>query len=183
MHLLLCIQGDHMVAISRKLCSAGGAHGWNIDIDAVKSSVLLVQPPSGVRNRGSVWRRCCARCWVLRDRAAASFSGCGWIWIFWTSFLIVLGLWMGVGYRPYFENYTVDASILDRNRSSGFGSTRICLWYQCSPRSLLSGMRIGLCCSILIVKFLRANGECLGIWSRRRTYKSAISLGELIIEL
>ena len=32
-------------------------------------------------------------------------------------------------------------------------------------------------------KFLRANGGCLGIWSRRRTYKSAISLGELIIEL
>lgn len=37
--------------------------------------------------------------------------------------------------------------------------------------------------AILFVKFLRANGECLGIWSRRRTYKSAISLGELIIEL
>jgi len=34
-----------------------------------------------------------------------------------------------------------------------------------------------------VIKFLSANGECLGIWSRRRTYKSAISLGELIIEL
>jgi hypothetical protein len=33
------------------------------------------------------------------------------------------------------------------------------------------------------INFLRADGGCLGIWSRRRTYKSAISLGELIIEL
>jgi hypothetical protein len=41
-------------------------------------------------------------------------------------------------------------------------------------------MVLGYSCDI---NFLRADGGCLGIWSRRRTYKSAISLGELIIEL
>jgi len=53
-----------------------------------------------------------ARCWVLRGRALIGFSdlvgGC---------FLVGLpcchgcGVWGG--YRPYFENYTVDASIFD----------------------------------------------------------------------
>jgi hypothetical protein len=36
---------------------------------------------------------------------------------------------------------------------------------------------------IFVVKFLRAHGGCLGIRSRRRTWESAISLGELITEL
>ena len=57
-----------------------------------------------------------ARCWVLRDRAGClrmvrvdlldpfSTPGC-----------------VGEGYRPYFENYTVDASILDSGLS-GLGS-------------------------------------------------------------
>ena len=71
------------------------------------------------------------------------------------------------GYRPYFENYTVDASILDTHES-------VC---HKQIRALSSP---GYSCDI---NFLRADGGCLGIWSRRRTYKSAISLGELIIEL
>ena len=72
------------------------------------------------------------------------------------------------GYRPYFENYTVDASILDMNLRVHITnwSSRFLGWiYSCD------------------INFLRADGGCLGIWSRRRTYKSAISLGELINEL
>jgi hypothetical protein len=59
-----------------------------------------------------------ARCWVLRDRACA--FGCGTEPL--DPFLVrpCVG---GGGYRPYFENYTVDASILDSN-PSGFGSQR-----------------------------------------------------------
>ena len=83
------------------------------------------------------------------------------------------------GYRPYFENYTVDASILDscddpRDLSRG----ELCV----SSYEVLANLFAGSLCNF-VIKFLSANGECLGIWSRRRTYKSAISLGELIIEL
>lgn len=52
-----------------------------------------------------LWR---ARCWVLRDRAGlrGSFGTSGP--------RHVTPWWAGrEGYRPYFENYTVDASILD----------------------------------------------------------------------
>ena len=95
----------------------------------------------------------------------------------------------GGGYRPYFENYTVDASIYTlvskMVRPLGLGVDGACC-VMC-----INDITEGLCFlvvsiglfAILFVKFLRANGECLGIWSRRRTYKSAISLGELIIEL
>ena len=83
----------------------------------------------------------------------------------------------------------MDASIytLVSNIASAFGSgcdvVRVVLCVSMtSPGTSVSGVSIGLF-AILFVKFLRANGECLGIWSRRRTYKSAISLGELIIEL
>ena len=87
---------------------------------------------------------------------------------------------VGEEYRPYFENYTVDASILKmRTRwipafglDDGLFVSQI---IQTPPGDVL-----GYSCDI---NFLRADGGCLGIWSRRRTYKSAISLGELIIEL
>lgn len=49
-----------------------------------------------------------ARCWVLRDRMRVrnlwAFSSC-----------CLGGMWGG--YRPYFENYTVDASIFDATPS------------------------------------------------------------------
>jgi hypothetical protein len=32
----------------------------------------------------------------------------------------------GGGYRPYFENYTVDASILDSSHVFGWGHNKIC---------------------------------------------------------
>ena len=47
--------------------------------------------------------------------------------------------------RPYFENYTVDASIFKDDLLQPFG------------------------CNSCDFKSLRANGGCLGIWSRRRT--------------
>jgi len=48
-----------------------------------------------------------ARCWVLRDRAGLRVDR-----DFWTlSYFLLVG--ECAGYRPYFENYTVDASILD----------------------------------------------------------------------
>jgi hypothetical protein len=84
------------------------------------------------------------------------------------------------GYRPYFENYTVDASILKMQTKwmPALGSVEmvVCVTNYPSHRKMV----LGYSCDI---NFLRADGGCLGIWSRRRTYKSAISLGELIIEL
>ena len=56
-----------------------------------------------------------ARCWVLRDRAAllvelVETSMRTDLWTLLCSSLLEHGR-----YRPYFENYTVDASILDSN--------------------------------------------------------------------
>lgn len=52
-----------------------------------------------------------ARCWVLRDRDACPGFGLGsGLFLRTLSCRITCG---GVGYRPYFENYTVDASILN----------------------------------------------------------------------
>ncbi len=67
---------------------------------------------------------------------------------FWASscFLAVVG--MRRGYRPYFENYTVDASI-----------------FKESERQVFQKGSVGSC----DFKSLRADGGCLGIWSRRRT--------------
>ena len=117
-----------------------------------------------------------ARCWVLRDRA-------GWCLRMLVGLvtldLVVSGRLAGrTGYRPYFENYTVDASILDTRNRSAFGSGYCVL----SSYKIKANLFAGSLCNF-VIKFLSANGECLGIWSRRRTYKSAISLGELIIEL
>jgi len=67
-----------------------------------------------------------ARCWVLRDRARlfelvsylralGSCNGGSGLRIL-VPFLTFVG--GGGGYRPYFENYTVDASILDSTERS-----------------------------------------------------------------
>ena len=84
-------------------------------------------------------------------------------------------------YRPYFENYTVDASIL--KMQTKWDGRLYGVWNGLSVSQIIQtppGDVLGYSCDI---NFLRADGGCLGIWSRRRTYKSAISLGELIIEL
>ena len=96
-----------------------------------------------------------------------------WVCLFLVSWLhrscmfVCVGCVCGLGLL--FENCIVDASILNfvyaRNRLA---------W------PALWGWLCWLC---VIVKFLRAHGGCLGIRSRRRTWESAISLGELITEL
>jgi hypothetical protein len=60
-----------------------------------------------------------ARCWVLRDRNGTRKCPGLNLWTFSCS-ADTFGGRQG-GYRPYFENYTVDASILDLN-PSGFES-------------------------------------------------------------
>ena len=103
------------------------------------------------------------------------------VWTFWTSSPVVVSYRVGEEYRPYFENYTVDASIL-KMQTRWVGCLRV-FGSGLSVSQIIqtpSGDVLGYSCDI---NFLRADGGCLGIWSRRRTYKSAISLGELIIEL
>jgi hypothetical protein len=58
----------------------------------------------------------CARCWVLRDQKQAGRLFEGGVVDLELLGLVLSGIANaagGVGYRPYFENYTVDASILD----------------------------------------------------------------------
>jgi hypothetical protein len=102
------------------------------------------------------------------------------VWTFWTSSPVVVSYRVGEEYRPYFENYTVDASIL-KMQTKWDARFRVCgTDCLCHKLSGTLSWVSGYSCDI---NFLRADGGCLGIWSRRRTYKSAISLGELIIEL
>ena len=119
-----------------------------------------------------------AHCWVLRqqdlilqrcERGTWLVSSCSRI-------LRGIALWCGVeGVTGLlFENYIVDASILKQffdepGLASPFGAG---LFHGSLEKLYL----------IFVVKFLRAHGGCLGIRSRRRTWESAISLGELITE-
>ena len=118
-------------------------------------------------------------CTLLGPEGPGRRSSSGGCWAV-TLDLVVFGRLVGcTGYRPYFENYTVDASILDScddPRDLFRGESCV------SSYEVLANLFAGALCNF-VIKFLSANGECLGIWSRRRTYKSAISLGELIIEL
>ena len=82
------------------------AHGWNIDIDSEPNGSQLVR--SSDLERSAPGGSECARCWVLRDRDTRFYlvkrtSGPFFVYI----------TRKQEGYRPYFENYTVDASILD----------------------------------------------------------------------
>jgi len=75
----------------------------------VRRMLVFLSTPLAV-GTGRVTGVAPARCWVLRDRMLWP-SGCG---------SVPLGLLSsprgggGEGYRPYFENYTVDASILQQ---------------------------------------------------------------------
>ena len=88
------------------MCSTG-AHGWNIDIGLELNLEIPVRPSGQERiGRGGTGH---ARCWVLKDRAASSDRS-------WRpSGLVRRRAELDRGeYRPSFENYTVDASILER---------------------------------------------------------------------
>ena len=125
-----------------------------------------------------------ARCWVLRDRSTST-DGTG------PRILMVSAAAGATGYRPYVENYTVDASILEIHRKVCFTNDdqdrSAALLEACELRTTIIGQSPSFGMAIdsnsCVINFLRADGGCLGIWSRRRTYESAISLGELITEL
>jgi len=91
---------------------SGGAHGWNIDIGDERNLEIPVRP-QGKERIGS-GHSSHARCWVLRDRAgdlrvAVTTSGLD---------LRSSRASNGFEYRPSFENYTVDASILEASRKA-----------------------------------------------------------------
>ena len=84
-----------------------GAHGWNIDIAARKRKLLLVRPPGLERSSGCAL----AFCTLLGPEGPGRDSSGGRATNLWTS---PRSAWCRRGgYRPYFENYTVDASILE----------------------------------------------------------------------
>jgi hypothetical protein len=106
--------------------ASAGAHGWNIDIVAGDSfPVISTSRTCAGEEHHLGLVRSFARCWVLRDRASSGFAsaGCGGFCSSGPAPVLpvaVFGPWCcvlfgvhGRGYRPYFENYTVDASILD----------------------------------------------------------------------
>lgn len=122
-------------------------------------------------------------CMLLGPESPGLLVTCGclclWVaggWGFCRAGCFARGVWV-VGYGSYVENYTVDASICN-----------MCLFWVCVVNvSLESGCMLvflpfgwGLVCGWFLngsleifcfcdFKFLRANGGCLGIWSRRRT--------------
>ena len=115
----------------------GVAQGWNIDYLALHARVASLVPasPSGVvveRGLLGVW--CLARCWVLKARAfcCPGFSVRALPAFRTVCFSSVCWGGLGrrgrlVGFRPYFENYTVDASIFV---SQVFKGARWMPWYQ-----------------------------------------------------
>jgi len=89
---------------------------------------------------GAGWGRVArVRCWVLRDREPSPVAGrvagggvsCG---------AMIAGVGRGGGFRPYVENYTVDASIFELKNCSGH--TRL------DPVGF--GCGVGGCCSELM---------------------------------
>ena len=85
-----------------RMCLAGQLMGGTFDMPSAQLTFVSTHFGAGTWGLGS---GAAARCWVLRDRVfGSSPSGLTLV------FLPVGGL--RGGYRPYFENYTVDASIL-----------------------------------------------------------------------
>ena len=91
-------------------CSRVVAHGWNIDFGDVNSTAARVRP-FGARKEQRSSVASPAHCWVLRDRAHRAIDGLASIGPGMTQEGILGRGWN----RPYVENYTVDASILDRH--------------------------------------------------------------------
>ena len=102
------------------------AHGWNIDsaagADGAGLSTLRLSSDGGCWNGSGSDGPAGARCWVLRDQASLPYRDRfdpGW-W----GLRLLASRWAstkhpGSGWagwcRSYVENYTVDASILDRS--------------------------------------------------------------------
>ena len=97
------------------------AHGWNIELGAGRDSSRV----STAFGLGTHERVGYCTCTLLGPEGPGRLlpSGSGWISTLLDPFSTP-GC-VGEGYRPYFENYTVDASILDSGSLCGlFGSTR-----------------------------------------------------------
>jgi len=62
-----------------------------------------------------------ARCWVLRDRGRRAIGSTEPL-----DLDVFLQQEMHAGYRPYFENYTVDASILDSDDAQSGACSWLC---------------------------------------------------------
>jgi hypothetical protein len=120
-----------------------------------------------------------ARCWVLRDRPRAVSEDAGRDGF---SDFLLNRLWLGMGEcRPYVENYTVDASIFERHLRVSIRNNVLTLPFGAADKPLVMFRRRRSCpCGggfgvgtrfilMYVVKFRRANGGCLGNWSRRRT--------------
>ena len=94
-----------------------GAHGWNIDIDAEPIGSISVLHFGEWKGLGRAGLHD-ARCWVLRDRNDQGNLVGLFLWTFFGQQSSFRKRAAGrKGYRPYFENYTVDASILNLNPS------------------------------------------------------------------
>lgn len=82
------------------------AHGWNIERGACRDRLALVQP-LGWERVGVVESGACTLLGPEGPGRLPSGGGVDSLDLFLTPGCV------GEGYRPYFENYTVDASILD----------------------------------------------------------------------
>jgi hypothetical protein len=95
-------------------CAVGAAQGWNIDYLALVVRLVVSTGSSfwgWVEESGVSGGWCLARCWVLKARAFfAQVFQCGPCLLVYCFPVGVVAL-VCVGFRPYFENYTVDASI------------------------------------------------------------------------
>ena len=76
--------------------------------DMTSAQLISASTPFAVGKWGLV-SGVSARCWVLRDRISALLGVVDGFLLGLSPVAVV----MGVGYRPYFENYTVDASIFE----------------------------------------------------------------------
>ena len=89
----------------------GGAHGWNIDIGMRTIGSHSVRPvrKNGVGKVGSEESHIC----TLLGPEGPEHEHFGVGDLILLDFFSLASLAGGKGYRPYFENYTVDASILN----------------------------------------------------------------------
>lgn len=92
------------------------AHGWNIDIGAELIGSDSVRFFRGV---GTVRTRMFRICTLLGPEGPGLTRK--WVGIEPLDLFLLAMIGWRRGYRPYFENYTVDASILD-SRLSSLGS-------------------------------------------------------------
>ncbi len=164
-----------MQARSDRTCLLA-AHGWNIEHRHPGQGFWFSTPSSDGWNDWGRRVGCVARCWVLRDRTTPGFwfGGDGFFRPSRSRWLMIRWVW---GFWPSVENYIVDASILDSGLRSwitigeSHWMTSFGVLFGVFTGQFLSALRCRrrIRSNSCDFKFLRANGGCLGIWSRRRT--------------